>query len=192
MNLTIFKRKSGIYKITSPSGKVYIGESLNLYERFMSYKRLECKSQIRLYNSLLKYGFSTHTFCVLELCSRDNLICRERFWQDVYDVLSNYGLNCILSKCGDIKAIISEKTRLKIKEKLSGSSHPNYGKKRPIHSLKMKGHKINGKKVINNLNNEIYESAKQCSNSLEISYSGLRNHLSGYKPAKKFKHLSYL
>jgi len=33
----------GIYKITSPSNKVYIGQSINIEKRFKSYKRYDCK-----------------------------------------------------------------------------------------------------------------------------------------------------
>lgn len=35
----------GIYKITSPSNKVYIGQSTDLYSRFYIYKKLHCKKQ---------------------------------------------------------------------------------------------------------------------------------------------------
>ena len=46
----------GIYKITSPSNKIYIGQSINIERRFNSYKNLShCKQQIKLYNSLQKY-----------------------------------------------------------------------------------------------------------------------------------------
>ena len=42
----------GIYKITSPSNKVYVGQSININARFKSYLRLSSnKKQSRLYNS---------------------------------------------------------------------------------------------------------------------------------------------
>src|SRR6478736_5572293 len=41
----------GIYKITSPSGKIYIDQSKNTNIRFRDYKSLKCKKQIKLYNS---------------------------------------------------------------------------------------------------------------------------------------------
>ena len=37
--------KCGIYMITSPSGKSYIGRSLNLKERLNKYKNLLCSEQ---------------------------------------------------------------------------------------------------------------------------------------------------
>ena len=43
----------GIYKITSPSGKIYIGQSNNLIQRQKDYiKTIHCKGQVRLYNSI--------------------------------------------------------------------------------------------------------------------------------------------
>lgn len=57
----------GIYKITSPSNKIYIGQSTNLQYRFKQYSRIECKNQTKLYNSLLKHGSTNHRFRSLNL-----------------------------------------------------------------------------------------------------------------------------
>lgn len=48
----------GIYKITSPSGKIYIGQSRDLDKRLKSYKcgSSKTKGQPKLYNSFEKYG----------------------------------------------------------------------------------------------------------------------------------------
>lgn len=60
---TIERRKIvGIYKITSPSGKVYIGQSWNILDRWMDYKCLSCKNQRKLYNSFISYGIDCHKF----------------------------------------------------------------------------------------------------------------------------------
>lgn len=103
----------GVYKITSPSGRIYIGESKNVYNRWSKYKLLNCKDQLGLYNSLLKYTAKEHSFEIIEECSFEELKCRERFWQDFYDVLKK-GLNCKLTKCGELKTEVSEETRQKI------------------------------------------------------------------------------
>jgi len=55
----------GIYKITSPSGKVYIGQSWNIERRRRQYKTLHCKHQFKLYTSLFKHGFENHLFEVI-------------------------------------------------------------------------------------------------------------------------------
>ena len=109
----------GIYKITSPSGRVYVGESKNVTKRWKIYKKLRCKSQTKLYNSFLKYGTKEHTFDIIEECLYENLLCRERYWQDYYDVL-NGGLNLKLTKCGDNKQVVSDNTKNKIIETKTG------------------------------------------------------------------------
>lgn len=109
----------GIYKITSPSSKIYIGQSKQLRRRFKSYERLECKGQIALYGSFLKYGFDKHLFEVIEKCDIDSLNQRERYWQDFYDVLK-YGLNCELQRTHDKPKVFSEKSRLKMSKSLKG------------------------------------------------------------------------
>lgn len=55
----------GIYSITSPTNKVYIGQSWNLRKRFQHYKSLESKKQKKLHSSLLKYGPKQHIFNIL-------------------------------------------------------------------------------------------------------------------------------
>jgi len=41
----------GIYKIISPTNKIYIGQSTNIENRWIKYKCLDCKVQIKLYRS---------------------------------------------------------------------------------------------------------------------------------------------
>lgn len=59
---------TGIYKITSPSGKIYVGQTWRMGRRRTAYKMLSCKPQKILYNSLVKFGFDNHKFeivCIL-------------------------------------------------------------------------------------------------------------------------------
>lgn len=46
----------GIYKITNPNGRIYIGQSTDIKFRWGIYRKLKCKDQPSLYNSLKKYG----------------------------------------------------------------------------------------------------------------------------------------
>ncbi len=64
--------KIGIYLITTPNNKKYVGQSWNIEKRFKRYLRLDCKSQIKLYNSFIKYGASNHIFTILEDISSIN------------------------------------------------------------------------------------------------------------------------
>lgn len=100
----------GIYKITSPSEKVYIGQAINIGKRKESYIKLKCKGQPKLYNSLVKYGFSNHIFEVVEQCSVEELSIRERHWQDFYDVVGESGLNCRLTSTEDKSGYVSQES----------------------------------------------------------------------------------
>jgi hypothetical protein len=70
----------GIYKITSPTGKINIGKSKDIERRFYEYKILCCKGQIKIYNSLKKYGWKKHTFEIIHLCKEREL----NYWEDYY------------------------------------------------------------------------------------------------------------
>jgi len=69
----------GIYKITSPSNKVYIGQSVNVKKRWCSYD--ERTAGPHLINSFNKYGRESHIFEVIEECSVEYLNERETYWK---------------------------------------------------------------------------------------------------------------
>jgi group I intron endonuclease len=83
----------GIYKITNPNGKIYIGQSTDIEKRFKYYYRLECKGQTKIFNSLKKYGPENHVFEIIEECSIEQLNEREIYWGLRYKVLNENGLN---------------------------------------------------------------------------------------------------
>ena len=106
----------GIYKITSPSNKVYIGQSINIDRRFKNYKSIsQTKGQVMLHNSFKKYGVNNHTFEVVEECSVELLNERERYYQDFYNVL-NGGLNCLLTSTTDNIKVYSAESIEKIRQ----------------------------------------------------------------------------
>jgi len=109
----------GIYKITNPNGKVYIGQSINIEKRFKGYKSLRCKNQVALYRSFLKYGIEKHIFEIIEECSIELLNEKERYYQDFYNVLE-IGLNCKTTSFNSKTGSLSEDTKNKIKEKATG------------------------------------------------------------------------
>ena len=101
----------GIYKITSPTSRIYIGQSVDLDRRRGDYEGLKnIAKQSRLYRSLVKYGFTNHIMETIEECSLEDLNLRERHWQDYYNVLGLMGLNCRLQKAGDKSGKDSEET----------------------------------------------------------------------------------
>lgn len=110
----------GIYKITSPSGKVYIGQSIDIEKRIKKYKCIyNSRGQIALNNSLKKYGYEIHKFEVIEECDITILNERERYWQDYYNVLKK-GLNSKLTTYKDKSGKLSEATKAKMSKSLKG------------------------------------------------------------------------
>ena len=88
----------GIYKITSPSGRIYIGQSWDVNKRFKTYKNLQCKGQTLLYKSLSKYGVENHIFEMIHELPKDV----EQSILDTYEILyiSQYNSNYIRSGFG--------------------------------------------------------------------------------------------
>jgi len=106
----------GIYKITSPSSKVYVGQSRNIEKRFRDYKYYKGNGQNRLFASFNKYGVTEHLFEVLEECELSMLNIRERYWQEQFDVLSESGLNCLYVETEHCPTILSKTTLFNMKK----------------------------------------------------------------------------
>lgn len=138
----------GIYKITSPSGKVYVGQSIDIEKRFNRYKKMHCKLQVRLFNSLKKHGSDSHIFEVIECCDVDSLNEREYYWQVFYDVLGSNGLNCMITDPKRKKRVVTEETRNRMRETaLKFNSIKNLG---DLRNKLGKKHKESTKKKIGN------------------------------------------
>lgn len=129
----------GIYKITSPSSRIYIGQSIDIFNRFKSYKQAKCKEQPKIYKSILKYGWESHLFEVELECSVDELNEKERFYQEKYNSVEK-GLNCVYTKTNDKSGKSSEETKLKISlnnaRQFLGKKHTEESKLKMSNSLK--------------------------------------------------------
>jgi group I intron endonuclease len=84
----------GIYKISSPTNKIYIGQSIDIERRWKEYKKLYCTSQRKLYFSFKKHGVKKHIFEILEECNENMLLERESYWKNFYKVLEIPSLCC--------------------------------------------------------------------------------------------------
>lgn len=152
----------GIYKITSPSGRVYIGQAVNINSRWNRYTNMhKCVvAQTKLYRSFIKYGVQSHNFSILEECSIEDLIEREGYYQDYYDSI-NKGLNCMRVKtldksgylCQDTKDKISRSNlgkvpsiekRERMSERMTGENNPMYGKRGEEHPAFGRVKELNG------------------------------------------------
>jgi group I intron endonuclease len=137
------KKITGIYKITSPTGRVYIGQSINIIRRWNEYKKLHgCGSKTRLYRSLKKYGHNKHKFEILCQCENRELNDKEIYYIDLYQCFnSESGMNL---HSGGNNHTISDETREKLKishlgQKAWNKGIPRTDEEKLAHSIKMKG-----------------------------------------------------
>lgn len=138
--------KSGIYKITSPTGRIYIGESMNLKNRCKVYLYpSKVKKQRAIYNSLHTHGVDSHVFEILEFCEINYLKERERYYQEFFDSVKN-GLNCKYTQTNNLPMIHSDKTREIMSNKSKGENNHFYGKKHSEESLKKISESSKGEK----------------------------------------------
>lgn len=86
-----------IYKITNPKGRVYIGQSINIENRYNKYFNNNVKSQIKITRSISKYGFSSHVFEIIDysLLGKKDLNTKETYWINYFNSMTK-GLNCSL------------------------------------------------------------------------------------------------
>jgi group I intron endonuclease len=126
----------GIYKITSPSGRIYIGQSVNIEQRWEYYKKIKCGQQRKIYNSLKKHGPENHIFEIIEECSEERLNERELYWGNYFNSLSKNNLNLRL---GNSKGKLSTETKLQIGKSNKGKARSE--KTKQLISEKQKGNK---------------------------------------------------
>lgn len=131
----------GIYKITNPENKIYIGQSLDIRGRVGCYKHLSCKNQRKLYESLLTHGWENHFFEVIHYCLPSELEEQEIKFISMFDSTNqDKGLN--LSKGG---GILSEESRKRISESKKGIKHPFFGKKQSPEMIKKRAASMMGR-----------------------------------------------
>jgi len=108
----------GIYKITSPSGGIYIGQSIDVIDRKRKYASIRCCDQPRLYNSLKKYGWNDHIFDIICECSESELDELEKYYIKEYKTFNTErGMN-LTDGGGHFRH--SEETRQKISKSRMG------------------------------------------------------------------------
>lgn len=123
-----------IYKITSPSGRLYVGKTYDLRKRINAYKCDVRKGNknLKLHNSLRKYGWDAHILNVVEEVSDELLNEREMYWIDFYKTYcyeNPKGLNMTKGGDGQRSTWMHDFERRKRQsERFSGSGGTFYGK----------------------------------------------------------------
>jgi len=178
----------GIYKILSPTNKVYIGQSsIDIENRFKYYNRLMCKGQPKLYNSLKKHEPKNHTFEIIEECLEKDLDEREIFWINHYNSVEE-GLNI---QEGGRGGKHNETTKTKISESLKGRDISNWKHKIYTDERNLKiGDGNRGKEVSQETRRKQSEALKGNKNMLgkfhsEETKSLMSKIRQGYKPTNE-------
>lgn len=80
----------GIYKITNKiNGKSYIGQSINIVQRWKQHRTNAMVRTEALYLAFQKYGIENFSFEVLEECSEEELDQREQYYISFFNSYEN-------------------------------------------------------------------------------------------------------
>ena len=123
--------KSGIYVIKNKAnGKVYVGQSTQLNQRYSGHLRRIKKGTHHneiLQKSFYKYGFDNFEFSILEEVLEETLLNeREKYWIDFYGGINN---DNVYNLKDPLLNEYSEYVRKKISQSNAGVNNPNYGNK---------------------------------------------------------------
>lgn len=184
--------KSGIYKILNlVTNKVYIGSCINsLRIRFNIHKHHLRKGKHhskKLQNSWNRHGEENFVFEVLEFCEPSKCIEREQYWIEFYNSY-NLGYNC-LPKAGNCAGrIVSEETKIKIRNKLKGKK---CGRVLTKEEFEVLSNLYKKKQVLRfDLNNNLvdeWESAEPLSKELKVKRNSIYNAIRTDGSLKGFK-----
>lgn len=124
----------GIYKITSPTGRIYIGQSIDCERRKTNYKWGASKNQPRIHYSILKHGWDNHKFEIIHQCEEEELNDLESYYIELYQSFNmEYGLNL---QSGGNTYKWSDESREKASESHKGKLHTEEEKKKMSESNK--------------------------------------------------------
>lgn len=138
-----------IYKITSPSNRIYVGQTNDFNKRLIAHKhsiKRKKTEHVILINSFKKYGFDEHIFEVLEECDDSLLNEREIYWikeLNTFNADNPFGMNMTLG---------GEGQRGKLDERRKAIAINNWFKNG--HPFKGKHHTEQSKKILSEKSSE--------------------------------------
>lgn len=154
----------GIYKITNlKNNKCYIGQSVNINERFTSHKwylKNNRHVNIKLQRAWNKYGEDNFKFEIIEECNKEVINEREIYFIKHFNACSSKGYNLTY---GGNSEIPSEETKIKMSKAQTGKKSTK--ETRLKLSLSHIGQKSSfgmlGKKATDETKNKLSESSKK-------------------------------
>lgn len=160
----------GIYEVIAPDGKIYVGQSRDIFSRWMYYKSKKCKDQRLIFESFMNFGVENHIFKIVKAfdmdCQQVELDFLER--SVMLSHVSN-GVEMLNLTVGGIeKTKYSSKSLEWMTKRME--HEPNGSKKRKekralSRSLRAKKEKVEPKL---NKNDEFYWSVTRVENNLKV------------------------
>lgn len=135
---------SGIYGLRNKTtGKWYVGQSVDIFERWRDYQMLRCKNQTKIYHALLKYGYDNFEKIVIEEIPSSDWVLdyREMYWIRKYNSV-NSGYN--IAEGGGVG--ISFRGRKHSEETKKKMSAWQIGRKRTAETIEKMRKSLTGKK----------------------------------------------
>lgn len=177
----------GIYKITSPSNKVYIGQSWDIRGRWYSHGH--SKHTPFLYNSIKKYGKENHVFNVIHELPIDV----SQYILDEYEKLyiqqyKSVGFFVMNMKSGGSNGKHSEKTKAELSNSVKKWWQDKYKSNKTVNTilsyqdvLDIRLSIMNGETVLSKLSNK-YNVSLACISSIVKMKTHKNIVIDGYEP----------
>lgn len=124
------KKTCGVYKLTSPNGKIYIGQSVFIESRMSQHRKRTINQQQKLYSSFKEFGFDNHKLEILKECKPQDLYKWEKYYINFYDTFdTDHGLN--LQRGGKDSSnpaqVTKDRMSISQKKRFLTHIHPNKG-----------------------------------------------------------------
>jgi group I intron endonuclease len=122
-----------IYKITSPTGKVYVGQTRRLNRRIIEHKSYNRESNSIVHKSINKYGWDNHKFEILDEVSVSKLDNAEQFYISICNSfvgINPNGMNLTIGGGGTIGTPFTMEHKMKISKANKGRTMSDYTRSR--------------------------------------------------------------
>lgn len=144
-----------VYKITSPTNRVYVGKTHDLRKRINAHKAAARRgSAVILHSSIRKYGWDAHMLEIIEEVEDEMLNERETFWiaeLKTYHHENPMGMNMTQGGDGQRSTWMHDlRRRQDQSNKFSGEGNPFYGKSHKESTRRIIGEKTSKRNKRNN------------------------------------------